>query len=101
MISGPTTSPPRNTSPRDRVADVCATLFDWYKKDRLQGVRASAHMNDNQEAPQEKTGPFIHRQGYQAVLDQLKADDRTTDLLEKHNPAMVFDPYIETELLDR
>lgn len=77
--------------PRDRVADVCATLFDWYNAERLTP-------GGNPEP--ERMGPFIHRMGYQAVLDQLKADDRTTDLLEKRNPAMVFDPYIEDNLID-
>ncbi|MEM9420517.1 MAG: nitrite/sulfite reductase [Planctomycetota bacterium] len=75
--------------PRERVADVCATLFDWYKADK-QGSNGSS----------EKMGPFIHRMGYAAVLEKLKADERTADLLEKRNPAMVFDPYIEKNLVE-
>ncbi len=77
--------------PRDRVADVCATLFDWYNAEK-QGTNGTA-------SGDEKMGPFIHRMGYAAVLDKLKADKRTTDLLEKRNPAMVFDPYIENNLV--
>ncbi|MEM8737333.1 MAG: nitrite/sulfite reductase [Planctomycetota bacterium] len=75
--------------PRHRVADVCATLFDWYKSEK-QGTNGTS----------EKMGPFIHRQGYAAVLEKLKADERTSDLLEKRNPAMVFDPYIEPNLTE-
>ncbi|MEE9404367.1 MAG: hypothetical protein V3V20_05710 [Algisphaera sp.] len=75
--------------PHDRVADVCATLFDWYKKEKQDANGTS-----------EKMGQFIHRMGYPATLAQLKADNRTTDLLEKRNPAMLFDPYIEKNLVD-
>jgi sulfite reductase (NADPH) hemoprotein beta-component len=75
--------------PRDRVADVCAALFDWYLAEK-QGSNGTS----------EKMGPFIHRQGYAAVIEKLRVDDRTADLLEKRNPPMVFDPYIEKELVD-
>ena len=74
--------------PRERVAAVCATLFDWYKSEK-QGTNGTS----------EKMGPFIHRMGYAAVLEKLKADERTSDLLQKRNPAMVFDPYIENNLV--
>jgi sulfite reductase (NADPH) hemoprotein beta-component len=86
--------------PRDRVADVCAVLFDWYLAERA----ADPHGNGSIKNPQSKIknepmGPFIHRMGYPAVLDHLRADERTADLLENRNPAMVFDPYIEETLV--
>ena len=89
--------------PRDRVADVCATLFDWYLLDRLplppgEG-RGEGGSGNGTTSGGEKMGPFIHRMGYAAVLEKLKADERTSDLLEKRNPAVVFDPYIEKNLV--
>ncbi|MEM6853926.1 MAG: hypothetical protein AAF593_05905 [Planctomycetota bacterium] len=75
--------------PRERVADVCATLFDWYKSEK-QGANGTS----------EKMGPFIHRMGYAAVLEKLKVDPRTCDILEKRNPPIVFDPYLEKTLVD-
>ena len=70
--------------PREKVAEVCAVLFDWYNADK-QG--------------DEKMGGFIHRQGFAAVLAKFKEDARTAELLEKRNPKMVFDPYIEESLV--
>ena len=70
--------------PREKVADVCAVLFDWYNADKQAD---------------EKMGPFIHRQGFAAVLAKFKEDARTAELLEKRNPKMVFDPYIEESLV--
>ena len=74
--------------PRERVADVCASLFDWYNTDR-----------QTEDGEPEKMGPFIHRMGFAAILDALRSDDRTRDLLESRNPPMVFDPYIESSLV--
>ena len=70
--------------PREKVADVCAVLFDWY--------------NANKQAD-EKMGPFIHRQGFAAVLATFKGDERTAELLEKRNPKVGFDPYVEEGLV--
>jgi len=74
--------------PREKVADVCAVLFDWYNKDK-SGSNGST----------EKMGPFIHRMGFAKVLDTFKGDARTAELLEKRNPKVGFDPYVETNLL--
>ncbi|MEM6552133.1 MAG: nitrite/sulfite reductase [Planctomycetota bacterium] len=80
--------------PRDRVADVCAVLFDWYLEE------APKQTGLNGETPASGgMGPFIHRMGYAATLDRLRSDDRTADLLDLRNPKMVFDPYVEDDLL--
>ena len=63
---------------------MCAVLFDWYNAEKQDG---------------EKMGRFIHRQGFAAVLGRFKEDPRTAELLVKRNLKMVFDPYIETDLL--
>ncbi len=88
--------------PRDRVADVCAVLFDWYKKERQPAASngdASLINHQSSLSQSEKMGPFIHRMGFAQTLDVLRADARTADLMEKRNPAMVFDPYIEGTLV--
>lgn len=61
--------------PRDRVADVIATLFDHYKQDKQDG---------------EDLGAFIRRIGAADVIARLKADDRAADLFEKTYDA----PYV-------
>lgn len=62
--------------PRDQVAVVCASLFDFYKTNRL--------------SPQESMGEFHRRAGAHAIIEHLKADDRTSVLTEKTYDA----PYI-------
>ncbi|MEM7577582.1 MAG: nitrite/sulfite reductase [Planctomycetota bacterium] len=74
--------------PRDRVADVCAVLFDWYNADKA-GTNGST----------ERMGPFIHRHGFAKTIEVLGADDRTADLLEKRNPPMGFVPYVPEALV--
>ncbi len=94
--------------PRDRVADVCAVLFDWYQQDRETAEETRSAKEGNGEGsvrdPQsrnnrEPMGSFIHRQGFDTVIERLRGDDRTADLLDKRNPPMVFDPYIEEALV--
>ncbi len=75
--------------PRDRVADVCATLFDWYRNEHQQA----------NGSPQEKMGGFIHRMGFAKTLDVLRSDERTADLMELRNPTATFDPYVPNELI--
>ncbi|MEM6458610.1 MAG: hypothetical protein AAF710_04390, partial [Planctomycetota bacterium] len=94
--------------PRDRVADVCAVLFDWYLEARRppEGGPASAGLphppspqTPSPEPHPEPMGDFIHRMGFPAVLETFRADPRTADLLEKRNPAPTIDPYIEETLV--
>ena len=69
---------------REKVADVCTVLFDWY--------------NANKQAD-EKMGAFIHCQGFAAVLATFKGDEGTAELLEKRNPKVGFDPYVYGDLV--
>lgn len=80
--------------PRDRVADVCAVLFDWYLAEapKTNGLSGTTKTSGGM-------GPFIHRHGFAKTIDILKADPRTADLLEKRNPPMGFVPYVPEALV--
>ena len=80
--------------PRERVADVCAVLFDWLK-DATQNGKQSQGTNGTSE----KLGAFIHRMGFARVIEKLSADERTTDLMELRNPKAGFDPYVPESLV--
>ena len=95
--------------PRDRVADVCAVLFDWYQAERLTANDAKPAKEDtadgqseirNPKSEIEPMGDFIHRLGFPATLEKLRADDRTANLMDNRNPAMPFDPYLEANLIE-
>ncbi len=61
--------------PRDRVADVCAVLFDL----------AKTHADNGEDY-----GSVFRRLGTTAIVDCLKADPKTSSLMEKTHPA----PYL-------
>jgi sulfite reductase (NADPH) hemoprotein beta-component len=94
--------------PRDRVADVCSALFDWYLADRTPSPEA-ADVNPSASSPpiphqtsditHEAMGPFIHRQGFPAILAKLREDPRTADLLDARTPPAPFAPYLNGTLL--
>lgn len=55
--------------PRDRVAGVCAALFDYYFANRLD--------------EREDMGACVRRVGTDAIIAYLKVEPRTTDLMQK------------------
>ena len=57
--------------PRDKVADLIVTLFDWH----TAKAKSNGHAED--------LGAFLRRQGADAIIDYLAADERTAELCEK------------------
>ncbi len=62
--------------PRDQVANVCAALFNAYKHNRL--------------SPDETMGAYHQRIGLQVIIDYLKENETTRDLMGKTHEA----PYL-------
>jgi len=62
--------------PREKVADVCAALFDWYLA--------------NRKSKDESMGAYHRRVGRVAIIEYLKAHKGTAELMEKTYDA----PYV-------
>lgn len=61
--------------PRDKVADVCATLFDWWLSERDTNGEHS------------DMGQFLRNRGADAVIDYLCTHPATAAMCEKTHPA--------------